>query len=229
MVDATFACQIGDGPLIATAIHDGHALWPEVAELVLASDGQRLHEEDPFTRLLTEVAATRIVATHSRFQCDFNRPREAAIYRTPEEAWGLPVWKSPPPSELVEKLLAEHDAFYAMLQATCDAKLREHGRFVVFDIHSYNAADDVENPEINLGTGSMPPRWRRVADDFMQAVEPLDVRENVRFRGGQLSRWVHEQYPLDGCALAIEVRKPFDVAHVVGALSRGAHAVLEVL
>ena len=37
----------------------------------------------------------------------------------------------------------------------------------------------------------------------------LDVRENVRFRGGYFSRWVHEQYPGRGCALAIEFKKTF--------------------
>ncbi|MDZ7732245.1 MAG: hypothetical protein U5R31_03270 [Acidimicrobiia bacterium] len=39
--------------------------------------------------------------------------------------------------------------------------------------------------------------------------QPLDVRENVRFRGGYFSRWVHETYPEHGCALAIEVKKVF--------------------
>ena len=37
----------------------------------------------------------------------------------------------------------------------------------------------------------------------------LDVRENVRFRGGQFSRWIHENFPDSGCSLAIEFKKFF--------------------
>ena len=37
----------------------------------------------------------------------------------------------------------------------------------------------------------------------------MDVRENVRFRGGELSRWVDGRYGERGCALAIEFKKTF--------------------
>ena len=41
------------------------------------------------------------------------------------------------------------------------------------------------------------------------AGQPLDVRENVRFRGGHLSRWVHAAFPGQACCLAVEVKKFF--------------------
>ena len=34
------------------------------------------------------------------------------MYRKPEDAWGLQVWKGDPPEEEVEKSLAAYDAFY---------------------------------------------------------------------------------------------------------------------
>jgi hypothetical protein len=37
----------------------------------------------------------------------------------------------------------------------------------------------------------------------------LDVRENVRFFGGNLPTWIHQQFPDKVCALAIEVKKFF--------------------
>jgi hypothetical protein len=37
----------------------------------------------------------------------------------------------------------------------------------------------------------------------------LDIRENVKFRGGQLARWTHEQFPHSGCVLSIEFKKFF--------------------
>jgi hypothetical protein len=38
---------------------------------------------------------------------------------------------------------------------------------------------------------------------------PLDVRENMRFKGGWFSTWIHRTYPETGAALAIEVKKTF--------------------
>ena len=37
----------------------------------------------------------------------------------------------------------------------------------------------------------------------------LDVRENIRFKGGHLAKWVHENFPTSGCCLAIEFKKFF--------------------
>jgi hypothetical protein len=37
----------------------------------------------------------------------------------------------------------------------------------------------------------------------------VDVRVNVRFRGGYLCRWVVEHYPDTACPLAIEFKKTF--------------------
>src|SRR5690606_22940809 len=73
------------------------------------------------------------------------------------------------------------------------------------------------NPEVNVGTGSMNrARWARVVDRFMDDLRrfdfmgsSLDVRENVRFQGGYLCRWVHEHFPVTGCALALEFKRFF--------------------
>lgn len=37
----------------------------------------------------------------------------------------------------------------------------------------------------------------------------LDVRENVKFKGRQLARWIHEHYPDSACVLSIEFKKFF--------------------
>jgi hypothetical protein len=41
-----FQIERGDGPLVAAAIHDGHAVRPELNEWLALDDGQRLREED---------------------------------------------------------------------------------------------------------------------------------------------------------------------------------------
>jgi hypothetical protein len=115
-------------------------------------------------------------------------------------------------------------------------------------------ADPAGNPEINIGTGSLDrERWGGVVDRFAADLRtvgvaargmggvpptgaagaakerPLDVRENIRFRGGHLSRWVHAAFPGQGCCLAVEVKKFFMDEHtgtVDEPLWTGVHAAL---
>lgn len=226
MPEKIWELRNGDGPLVAAAIHDGHAVRDEVAALLALAEADRLREEDPFTSGWTAVAPTRITGLRSRFEVDLNRPRSSAVYLTPQAAWGLDVWRRKPPAGLVERSLAEYDAFYRMARDLFDSKVARHGRFVVLDLHSYNhrrdgadgdPADPEANPQVNVGTGTLnrslwAPVVDRVANDLRSFAFPggsLDVRENVKFKGGQFSRWIHKTYPETGCALAIEFKKFF--------------------
>ncbi len=226
MTDRIWEQELGTGPLVAVAIHDGHAMRDEVARLLALADGDRRREEDPHTGAWTAVAPTRVVVRRSRFEVDLNRPRERAVYRTPDDAWGLQVWGRPLPEPLVSRSLDEYDAFYAAMHALLADVARRHGRFVVFDLHSYNhrragpdgaAAPEQENPQVNIGTGTMDrERWAPLVDRFIADLSAypfpggqLDVRENVKFRGGHFSRWVHQTFTDSGCVLAIEFKKFF--------------------
>lgn len=226
MPERIWTLEEGDLPLVATAIHNGHAVREEVAARLALSDSERLREEDPFTDRFTRVAATRIVGLRSRFEVDLNRPRERAVYQKPEDAWGLHVWETPPPEDMVARSLAAYDAFYAAVERVLRRIEARYGRFVVFDIHSYNhrrdgpeapPADPMQNPEVNIGTGTMDrERWAPVVDRFisnLRAAEVqgqlLDVRENVKFQGGYFPEWIHTTFPDTGCALAIEFKKTF--------------------
>ena len=216
----------GNSPLVATAIHDGHQLRPEVAGMMALSDAAYLREEDPFTAIWTNIADTRLVGTRSRFEVDLNRPREKAVYIQPEDAWGLHVWKQTPSPDIVQRSLANYDAFYAEAHRLFSELEREFGRFVVYDLHTYNhrrdgadgaIADPQANPEVNIGTGTLNrERWGTIVDSFITDLgafdylgRQLDVRENVKFRGGQFARWTHEQFPESACVLSIEFKKFF--------------------
>ena len=219
----------GYGPVIAAAVHNGHDLRPEVRALMALDDAERLHDEDPYTGRWTEVGDSSVVLARSRFEIDLNRSRGLAIYLEPEHAWGLQVWRTRPPAGVVERSLGMYDAFYREMRDVFIRAERAFGAFVVFDLHTYNhrqdgadrPADQAGNPDINVGTGRMPrERWARLVDRFIAELaeqdidgEPLDVRENVRFRGGYFPRWVHENFPTTGCALAIEVKKTFMDEH----------------
>jgi len=210
-------------PILATAIHAGHSLRPEITERLALDEEVRFREEDPYTDLLTAVVPFRVVVDRSRFEIDLNRPRGEAIYAGPDQAWGLQVWKEPLDPEAVETSLDIYDWFFQEIGQRLDA-LAALTPFVVLDIHSYNhrrdgadhpPADPAANPDINIGTGSLDrTKWASLVDRFTEDLatalpSTATVAENVRFKGGHFSQWIDERYAGRGCALALEFKKIF--------------------
>ena len=214
---------IGDwsGQLVATSIHAGHDLRPEVADLMVLDEDDRYREEDPFTDVIASRAPARVLVHRSRFETDLNRVREKTVYKRPEDCWGLDVWSSGElPDDVVNRSLEVYDSFFEALGERLD-EVAARGPFVLYDVHSYNHRRDgadappqseEENPEVNLGTGSVDmERFGPVVDAFRSTMEGhgFDIRDNVKFKGQNLAWWVHERYPGVGCVLAIEFKKTF--------------------
>lgn len=213
------------GPVFATAIHNGHALRPELERLTALDDAARLREEDPLTQRWASLGDLYIVANRSRFEVDLNRVPEEAVYRRPEDAWGLELWQGELPAAAVRRSMDEYRAFYAMLATLLDDINAARERVLVLDFHAYNhrrngphepPEPQQDNPDINVGTHEMNlRRWGFLVDAFIERLascevngRPLDVRRNVKFVGRALPRWVDAHYP-DACALAIEVKKTY--------------------
>jgi N-formylglutamate deformylase len=226
MDNAIFSIQTGDSPLVAAAVHDGSLIRDELNAYLALDKSGRLREEDPHTAVWVQIAETRIIGLQSRFEVDLNRPRSKAVYQTPEDAWGLTVWKEKLPDELINRSLQGYDTFYAEVYKVLTDLVKKHGSFVVYDLHTYNhrrkgadgpEADPQENPEVNIGTGNMDrERWSPVVEQFMKDLHAydfqgrhLDVRENVKFKGGYFSQWIHEHFPDESCVMAIEFKKFF--------------------
>ena len=216
----------GDGPLVAAAIHDGNLIRSNLRPLLALSDAARLTEQDPCTGQWTTISSTRIIGKRSRFECDLNRPREKAVYVHPLDSWGLKVWNKELAADLVDESLQLYDAFYTEVHSLLKQLLEQHSRLVVYDLHTYNHRrrgpyaeyDDTEmNPEVNLGTGTMDRhRWSGVVDCFIDHLREhsflgrnLDVRENVKFMGGNFAKWIHHEFAESVCVLSIEFKKFF--------------------
>ena len=218
---------VGDGPVIATAIHDGHRIRPSLQPLLALPDDARWREEDPHTALLTSVGDVRIHVPTSRFELDLNRPRGSAVYARPEDCWGLEVWRRPLPPEEIERSLAAWDRFYAMFTELVDRLLERWEALLLVDLHSYNHARDGadappapqhDNPDIELGlTTAEPGRWDEVTARFTEALRatpingaPPDVRANVRFpTGGHFPEWVYARWGARACTISPEYKKVF--------------------
>lgn len=214
----------GRDPIVVTAIHSGHALRQELQEIIALDEANRLREEDPFTDAWISISDNYILPERSRFEVDLNRTREDAVYQSPKDAWGLNLWKTPPTAEMILRSQQEYDAFYQELGRLFDDMRDRHKHFVVFDLHAYNfrrhgpnapPQPAEENPEINIGTGTMDRGyWGALVDRFIYDLRNfdflgrhLDVRENVKFAGRQFAQWTHEHYPESACLLAIEFKK----------------------
>jgi N-formylglutamate deformylase len=218
---------LSDGPVVATAIHDGHAIRPSLRPLMALTPEQRLREEDPLTGLLTTVGDVRIRVPVSRFEVDLNRPRELAVYTRPEHCWGLEAWRSPLPQAEIERSLARWDRFYGMVAELLDHLLERWEAVLLIDLHSYNhrrdgasaaCAPQQANPDIELGlTTAEPARWGGVTERFAQALRGVpiagrapDVRANVRFpTGGHFPEWVYARWGSRVCTISPEYKKIF--------------------
>ncbi len=233
-----YACSLpGDSALLGTAIHDGHRLRPSLESFCALGRAGRLREEDPFTRPFAELCPEWLAGCHSRFEVDLNRPPSKAVYRRPEDAWGLRCWKGDLPEEEREQSLSLHRSFYRMLKEDLLRRLVRHERLLVLDFHSYNhrrdgrdtpPADPAENPEINIGTGALDlDEWGDLLEAFVDGLRERgrDTRLNVKFNGGYLNRRLVRTGKGRIGVFSVEYRKDF-MDEWTGELDHKAHQSL---
>ena len=213
-----------DSPFWAFAIHDGQQIDPFIDPYINLNESERLREEDPFTAVMAELPMSQFIVGSSRFQLDLNRKIEDSVYLRPDQAWGLQVWKDSLPENIVTELYLDHKNIYQEIEEQIQETIDQYGYFVVYDIHSYNAkrngseeeVDTEINPQINLGTTYVDPKWQPLIEQLMDFISkdslydgPIDIRENIKFKGGYLSQLINKKFGAYGCVLSIEFRKDF--------------------
>ena len=226
-IDDICKIKIKKSPVIATAIHAGHRMRKRLKLNSKLKGFERLREEDPYTDIIAKASKSYIIAKVSRFEVDLNRPRDKAVYLEPRDAWGLELWKKELSIKDINHSLKEYDLFYERLKKILDKHIKSYKQIVVLDIHSYNHRrrgkkapfdDTVENPEINVGTETIldRDRWQNIIDickDSLSNYEVmdryLDVRENVKFKGGYMAKWINSHYPDSVCCISLEFKKIF--------------------
>jgi hypothetical protein len=214
-----------DGPVVATAVHDGHRIRPSLRRYLAIGEADRRREEDPLTAVLCSAADTALHMRTSRFEFDVNRPRDKAISVDPEDTWGLKIWQDSLPATEIEESLAKYDRFYQVVTSLLDRQLEQWGSLLLLDIHSYNhqrggtkapAARQAANPDIDLGVTTLDAgRWGELVDTFSEVLarseaggRKPDVRRNVRYpSGGHFPEWVYARYGSDICTISLEYKK----------------------
>ena len=222
--------------MLFLAIHNGHNVSEWVKGKISISDSERLREEDPYTCQLVEDKDNYIVQLTSRFEYDLNRAMDKAVYQVPSDCWNLPIYRnSLLTQEEVNIALSKYDKFYKDLDVIIDSFLLKYDRIIVWDIHSYNHRrmganaefdDNEQNPEIILGINNyiqMSQSWKPLIDFIQDSLQTqsfqgcfpnrslssdyLDVRQNIKFPGGNLSKYINSKYSNKVCCIAIEFKK----------------------
>ncbi|WP_375263837.1 N-formylglutamate amidohydrolase [Palleronia sp.] len=223
---ATWEIARNPGPVIATAVHAGHRMRPELLDRVALTDDERRREEDPLTDILAGVGDQTFRARTSRFEIDLNRPVNEAVYLDSSDAWGLTIWDEKPTDEMVAQSLETRAAFYDMMRGWIEESIAQHGRVLLLDVHSFNHRRDgpdadpapaSDNPDIDLGlTTADEDRFGGVVDAFWSGLEgeaagrEIDIRRNVRFvDGGHWPEWVFAEYGESVCTITLEYKKFF--------------------
>lgn len=212
-------------PLLATAIHHGHQLPLELLAICGIDEAGRLREEDPYTGEIAELFPNNVIVHTSRFAIDLNRPPHKAVYLRPEDCWGLPVRSKPVPQELQDQLRQDYASWYSLISYQIGRLLSLHSFLIVLDLHSYNhrrggpqAQPDPQekNPDIIIGRGNLLKKHYPAAQALTDLLNgqklrdgTLDCRQDIKFTGGQFSRWLNSQYPERLLCLAVEFKKTF--------------------
>lgn len=217
--------RLAHSPIIATAIHDGHNIPNALSSFLLLNESERFREEDPYTREMAVLPVNSIPVNTSRFYADLNREETKALYLNPQDAWGLKVWNENLPESLKSEALAYYHQFYEDVGILIENIIENFGCFFILDIHSYNHKRDspkmnasiLEHPEINLGTFYNQDKWHPLLEKIKGYLSyskisdgyPVDVRNNVIFKGGYFAQWVIKHYGEKGAVVSLEFKKTF--------------------
>jgi len=209
-------------PFWAFAIHKGHELRQKVKDKIKLTEKQRLREEDPFTDEFANISANRVIVYRSRFEVDLNRKRKRAVYRNPEDAWGLEIWKNKPEKNIINRALELYDNFYDEICELLEKVHKRHGYSVIYDLHSFNYRRDQYDvnknfPDIIVGTGKIDrTRWLpaikriiKIMKEFDFPGKELHVVENSIFPGGNFPYQIANKFPQKCCILSLEFKKFF--------------------
>jgi len=193
--------------LLLTA-HAGAVVPADIAKKQTMSKEERTILEDSdinmiYGNLVLEKNGIWIDNKLSRFACDYNRPRDKAIYKDHSEGWFEVLWKKPLTIKERKWLMESYSEFYFTL-----SHLIETYRFnLIFDGHSMK--DGPDRAEISFGTKYIPKFYMPVVRSMHNKIKRLGYTEaayNKPFSGGHILAWLHKKFP-DVFIFSIELSK----------------------
>ena len=189
-----FTLHPGTAPLLISFPHVGTHVPPALAAR-LTPKAREVHDTDWHLPRLYDFAralgASLLIATHSRYVIDLNRPPDgASLYPGQSvtalcpvddfdgESIHLDVADEPGAQEIAERRAAIWQPYHDALAAELARIKAAHGVAVLWDAHSIRSVlprfFDGKLPDLNLGTAESAPGFTAVL--------------NGRFKGGHITR-----------------------------------------
>jgi N-formylglutamate deformylase len=200
----------GDSALLISFPHSGTYVPPDLAAR-MRPEALDLPDTDWFVPRLydffRDVGASGILATHSRYVVDLNRPSDGApLYPgqrettvCPTEAFdGEPLYlegQEPKPEEVAARLQSYWRPYHDKLSALTQEIAARHGHCILWDAHSIlssvPALFDGRLPDLNVGTANgrscSPALVNRVVAS-LSAQKQFSFVVDGRFKGGYITR-----------------------------------------
>lgn len=204
-----FRLRPGSAPLVVSMPHVGthlpEAIAARLTPAALAVPDTDWHLERLYD-FLDALGATVLVATHSRYVVDLNRPEDDANLYPGQDTTGLvpvdtfarePLYRGalPDDAERAARVARYWRPYHAALAGALDAMRAKHGHVLLWDAHSIRS--EVPRffpgrlPDLNLGTAggaSCAPHIEAAVAAAAGAQHAYTHVLNGRFRGGYITR-----------------------------------------
>lgn len=214
-----FRFRQGTRPLLISMPHVGTHVPPALAAR-LTEEARHVPDTDWHLERLydfaDELGASVLVATHSRYVIDLNRPPDGASLYPGQSVTGLcpvdtfddtPLYADPADlpgdAEIAERRDAIWQPYHAKLAEELARIRAQHGVAALWDAHSIRSVlprfFEGKLPDLNLGTGQGSSCDAALAERVLQiaqAVPGLTAVLNGRYTGGYITR--HYGRPAEG-------------------------------
>jgi N-formylglutamate deformylase len=200
----------GTTRLLVSIPHAGTHVPPELDSRMSAAGRAQPDVDAHVDRLydfVTDMGASLLVATHSRYVVDVNRPADdSSLYPgqvttgiCPIETFdGQPVWRArnaPKAEEVAERIERYWRPYHERLAAELATLRERHGSAVLWDAHSIRSRVprlfSGELPVFNIGTNDGRACDPRIAGQLLEhamAVPRSTAVLDARFKGGYITR-----------------------------------------
>ena len=205
-----FTFHQGTQPLLVSMPHAGTYVPPAIAAR-LTDEARQVPDTDWHLERLygfaRELGASILVATHSRYVIDLNRPPDGASLYPGQSVTGLcpvdtfddtPLYAAgdvPGDAEVAARRDAIWASYHARLRAELDRIRAHHGVAVLWDAHSIRSVlprfFEGRLTDLNLGTGGGTSCDAALADELLAIARTAPGHTSVlngRFTGGHITR-----------------------------------------
>ena len=209
--EAPFRFRQGTRPLLISMPHVGTHVPPALAAR-FTDEARHVPDTDWHLERLydfaDELGASVLVATHSRYVIDLNRPPDGASLYPGQSVTGLcpidtfddtPVYVDAKDQPSEAEIAARRDAIWQPYHAKLAEELARiraaHGVAALWDAHSIRSVlprfFEGKLPDLNLGTGNGTSCAPELADQLLAIAQANPAYSGVlngRFKGGHITR-----------------------------------------